>query len=68
MKIHEEQHGKRLVLTWEGPPLNILDLAALRDLGKALDRAADLAKAGEINLVALDGSRYEVDSKLLQPA
>lgn len=56
MTVHAEQDGKRLILTMDLPPLNILDLAALKEMGKILDQAAEAAETGAVRLVALRGA------------
>ncbi len=56
MTVHAEQDGKRLILTMDLPPLNILDLNALKAMGKILEQAAETVAAGQVHLVALRGA------------
>jgi cyclohexa-1,5-dienecarbonyl-CoA hydratase len=56
MTVHVSKEDHRWILTVEKPPLNVLDLACLRELGNILDEAGEAAASGEVRLVALRGA------------
>jgi cyclohexa-1,5-dienecarbonyl-CoA hydratase len=53
MSVHVESKERVMTITWERPPLNVLDIALLRELDRAL---ADCAAAAHIDVVVLQGA------------
>jgi cyclohexa-1,5-dienecarbonyl-CoA hydratase len=50
MAINVEQQGRIVSITWDRPPLNVLDIALLRELGSALSHCASTPSADVVVL------------------
>lgn len=53
MAVTYEQNGRLVMITWERPPLNVLDIALLREIDAALSSCAAEA---EVDVVVLRGA------------